>query len=102
MLGGRWALGCMLCDPARQLSRCWACAARCRMPTTPALAPVCRVFVCAAAIVMRAVRNTVDTGRTVVCTIHQPALHVFDVSVTVFFWTALLVHHAGQVALCQA
>ncbi|KAI3924912.1 hypothetical protein MKW98_031163 [Papaver atlanticum] len=26
----------------------------------------------AAAIVMRAVRNTVDTGRTVVCTIHQP------------------------------
>jgi hypothetical protein len=34
----------------------------------------------AAAIVMRAVRNTVDTGRTVVCTIHQPALHVFDVS----------------------
>ncbi|KAI3885373.1 hypothetical protein MKX03_035896, partial [Papaver bracteatum] len=26
----------------------------------------------AAAIVMRIVRNTVDTGRTVVCTIHQP------------------------------
>jgi archaellum biogenesis ATPase FlaH len=31
---------------------------------------------------MRAVRNTVDTGRTVVCTIHQPALHVFDVSIS--------------------
>lgn len=27
----------------------------------------------AAAIVMRTVRNTVDTGRTVVCTIHQPS-----------------------------
>lgn len=32
----------------------------------------------AAAIVMRAVRNTVDTGRTVVCTIHQPSIDLFD------------------------
>ncbi|XP_057537682.1 ABC transporter G family member 39-like [Amaranthus tricolor] len=32
----------------------------------------------AAAIVMRVVRNTVNTGRTVVCTIHQPSIHIFE------------------------
>ncbi|AES81623.2 drug resistance transporter-like ABC domain protein [Medicago truncatula] len=32
----------------------------------------------AASIVMRAVRNIVDTGRTIVCTIHQPSIHIFE------------------------
>ena len=31
-----------------------------------------------AAIVMRAVRNIVDTGRTIVCTIHQPSIDIFE------------------------
>lgn len=32
----------------------------------------------AAAIVMRTARNIVDTGRTVVCTIHQPSIDIFE------------------------
>ncbi|KAK9673340.1 hypothetical protein RND81_12G161600 [Saponaria officinalis] len=32
----------------------------------------------AAAIVMRAVKNVVTTGRTVVCTIHQPSIDIFE------------------------
>ena len=32
----------------------------------------------AAAIVMRAMRNIVDTGRTIVCTIHQPSIDIFE------------------------
>ncbi|KAL5564644.1 hypothetical protein UlMin_027808 [Ulmus minor] len=32
----------------------------------------------AAAIVMRAVKNVIETGRTVVCTIHQPSIDIFE------------------------
>ena len=32
----------------------------------------------AAAIVMRTVKNVVATGRTIVCTIHQPSIDVFE------------------------
>ena len=32
----------------------------------------------AAAIVMRAVKNVVGTGRTTVCTIHQPSIDIFE------------------------
>jgi len=32
----------------------------------------------AAAIVMRAVKNVAGTGRTVVCTIHQPSIEIFE------------------------
>ncbi|XP_071711021.1 ABC transporter G family member 29-like isoform X2 [Rutidosis leptorrhynchoides] len=46
----------------------------------------------AAAIVMRAVRNTVDTGRTVVCTIHQPSIDIFE-----SFDELLLMKVGGQV-----
>ncbi|GJV25148.1 putative sulfate-transporting ATPase, partial [Tanacetum coccineum] len=31
-----------------------------------------------AAIVMRAVKNIVDTGQTIVCTIHQPSIDIFE------------------------
>ncbi|KAM1113802.1 hypothetical protein ACFX1Q_046483 [Malus domestica] len=46
----------------------------------------------AAAIVMRTVRNTVDTGRTVVCTIHQPSIDIFEA-----FDELLLMKREGQV-----
>ncbi|CAM6119568.1 unnamed protein product [Calypogeia fissa] len=46
----------------------------------------------AAATVMRAVRNTVDTGRTVVCTIHQPSIDIFD-----SFDELLLLKRGGRV-----
>jgi ABC-type multidrug transport system ATPase subunit/ABC-type multidrug transport system permease subunit len=46
----------------------------------------------AAAIVMRTVRNTVDTGRTVVCTIHQPSIDIFEA-----FDELLLMQRGGRV-----
>nr|GEW58349.1 pleiotropic drug resistance protein 2-like isoform X2 [Tanacetum cinerariifolium] len=46
----------------------------------------------AAAVVMRTVRNTVDTGRTVVCTIHQPSIDIFEA-----FDELLLMKRGGKV-----
>ncbi|KAL3646852.1 ABC transporter G member 39 [Castilleja foliolosa] len=46
----------------------------------------------AAAIVMRTVRSTVDTGRTVVCTIHQPSIDIFEA-----FDELLLMKRGGRV-----
>ena len=45
----------------------------------------------AAAIVMRTVRNIVDTGRTIVCTIHQPSIDIFE-----SFDELLLLKRGGQ------
>ncbi|KAK3411032.1 hypothetical protein EUGRSUZ_J03047 [Eucalyptus grandis] len=45
----------------------------------------------AAAIVMRTVRNIVDTGRTIVCTIHQPSIDIFEA-----FDELLLLKRGGQ------
>ncbi|XP_059640099.1 pleiotropic drug resistance protein 3-like isoform X2 [Cornus florida] len=46
----------------------------------------------AAAIVMRAVKNVVDTGRTVVCTIHQPSIDIFEA-----FDELILMKKGGQI-----
>uniref|UniRef100_A0A166B526 ABC transporter domain-containing protein n=1 Tax=Daucus carota subsp. sativus TaxID=79200 RepID=A0A166B526_DAUCS len=45
----------------------------------------------AAAIVMRAVKNVADTGRTIVCTIHQPSIDIFEAFDEVGFNFPLLI-----------
>ncbi|AQK39261.1 ABC transporter G family member 41 isoform X2 [Zea mays] len=45
----------------------------------------------AAAIVMRAVKNVANTGRTVVCTIHQPSIEIFEA-----FDELMLMKRGGQ------
>ncbi|CAN7084495.1 unnamed protein product [Brassica oleracea var. botrytis] len=45
----------------------------------------------AAAIVMRAVKNVSETGRTVVCTIHQPSIDIFET-----FDELILMKNGGQ------
>ncbi|KAK7343909.1 hypothetical protein VNO77_13026 [Canavalia gladiata] len=46
----------------------------------------------AAAIVMRTVRNIADTGRTIVCTIHQPSIDIFEA-----FDELFLMRRGGQI-----
>ncbi|KAK9192465.1 hypothetical protein WN944_003157 [Citrus x changshan-huyou] len=49
----------------------------------------------AAAIVMRAVKNVVDTGRTIVCTIHQPSIDIFEA-----FDELILLKLGGRIIYC--
>ncbi|XP_074347455.1 pleiotropic drug resistance protein 3-like [Apium graveolens] len=46
----------------------------------------------AAAIVMRVVKNIADTGRTIVCTIHQPSINIFEA-----FDELLLMNRGGHI-----
>ncbi|KAK3025042.1 hypothetical protein RJ639_043320 [Escallonia herrerae] len=49
----------------------------------------------AAAIVMRAVKNVVETGRTIVCTIHQPSIDIFEA-----FDELILLKAGGRIIYC--
>ncbi|KAD3067411.1 hypothetical protein E3N88_35291 [Mikania micrantha] len=48
-----------------------------------------------AAIVMRAVKNIVETGRTIVCTIHQPSIDIFEA-----FDELVLLKNGGRMIYC--
>ncbi|KAI3810521.1 hypothetical protein L1987_20137 [Smallanthus sonchifolius] len=48
-----------------------------------------------AAIVMRAVKNIVETGRTIVCTIHQPSIDIFEA-----FDELILLKNGGRMIYC--
>ncbi|KAL3515880.1 hypothetical protein ACH5RR_022782 [Cinchona calisaya] len=48
-----------------------------------------------AAIVMRAVKNVADTGRTIVCTIHQPSIDIFEA-----FDELILLKSGGHLIYC--
>ncbi|KAL6560638.1 drug-responsive transcription factor pdr3 [Orobanche gracilis] len=49
----------------------------------------------AAAIVMRAVKNVANTGRTIVCTIHQPSIDIFEA-----FDEVILLKPGGHMIYC--
>ncbi|KZV47395.1 pleiotropic drug resistance protein 3-like [Dorcoceras hygrometricum] len=49
----------------------------------------------AAAIVMRAVKNVANTGRTIVCTIHQPSIDIFEA-----FDELVLLKSGGKMIYC--
>ena len=56
-----------------------------------------------AAIVMRTVRNIVNTGRTIVCTIHQPSIDIFesfDEVISIFFSRTCLTFELPSAIYC--
>lgn len=87
---------CHICPKAAYDIR-WTPAPR-KMHGSPALICATGLDARAAAIVMRTVRNTVDTGRTVVCTIHQPSIDIFEVRSTAERPPAVTAPHHRQPA----
>lgn len=53
-----------------------------------------------AAIVMRTVRNIVNTGRTIVCTIHQPSIDIFESFDEVFTLCLCQTHFSFVCSYC--